>query len=141
MTKASNQFTRLRAGLEQNTVTELAVITSPTTTALILGVGLFSFPIALLGWLSCGLLGLLVAVTSGRTSNISYSLVDWPRPETTGNVAINGIAYNSVLILGIGLTQVVWIASDNVLLSVGIGAVLPSWFLKHIHLLVFLEEE
>ncbi|MDT3436889.1 MULTISPECIES: hypothetical protein [Halobacteriales] len=74
-------------------------------------------------------------------SNINYGLVDWPRPATTVDVAVNGIAYNSVLVLGIGLAQVVWIASDNILLGVAIGAILPSWFLKHIHLLVFLGEE
>ena len=141
MRKASNQLTRWKSRLERSTVTELAVITSPITTILVLGVVFFSFPLILLGWLSCGLLGLLVIMASGRTSNISYSLVNWPRPETIGDVAINGTAYNSVLVLGISLAQVVWIASDKILLGVGIGAILPCWFLKHIHLLVFLGEE
>lgn len=141
MSKASNPLTRWKSRLERSTVTELATITSPTTVILVLGVVLFSFPLRLLGWLSCGLLGLLAAVASGRMSNINYGLVDWPRPATTVDVAVNGIAYNSVLVLGIGLAQVVWIASDNILLGVAIGAILPSWFLKHIHLLVFLGEE
>jgi hypothetical protein len=87
------------------------------------------------------LLGLLVAVASGRTSAIKLSLIKWPRPEARGDLAVNAIAYNGVLIIGTVLAQIVWTASNSLLLAAGVGAVLPIWFLKHIQFLVFLDDE
>ncbi|GAA0642640.1 hypothetical protein GCM10009019_00490 [Salarchaeum japonicum] len=54
---------------------------------------------------------------------------------------MNAIAYNGVLIIGTVLGQIVWTASNSLLLAAGVGAVLPVWFLKHIQFLVFLDVE
>jgi len=112
----------------------------PVGAGLVLGVSLFSLPIVLLGWFGSGLAGLIIALSASRTSKSDYSLVQWPRPQTPGDILINGIAYNSVVLLGTVLAQVVWLASNSPLFGVGIGVILPLWFLKHIHLLVFLGE-
>lgn len=114
--------------------------TSPTLGSLGVGTVVFSWPSTLLGWFSCGLLGLLIAVGLSRTPTAGYSLVDWPQPETKGDVAVNGIAYNGVLVLGVALAQVLWSVSNSILLAMIMGAILPIWFLKHIDLLAFLDE-
>ena len=127
--------------LSRSTSVELVIITSPSIVALATATVVFTWPPTVLGWLLCGLLGLLVAITSGRTSAIGFSLVEWPRPETKGDVAVNAIAYNSVVILGTVLGQVVWTVSKSLILAAWIGAILPLWFLKHIQLLVLLDVE
>ena len=132
-------------GLRGNTLSrytslELAVSTSPTVVSLAVGTMVVSWPFTLLGWLSFGLFGLLVAVGSSRTSTVGHSLVDWPRPETKSDVAVNGIAYNGVLVLGVTLAQVIWSVSNSILLAVITGTILPVWFLKHIYILAFLDE-
>ncbi len=133
-------LTSSQTNLARCTVVELVAITFPLGASLVLGVSLFSLPIALLGWFGSGLAGLMVALSASRTSKSDYSLVQWPRPQTMGDILINGIAYNSVVLLGTILAQVVWLASKSTLLGVGIGVILPLWFLKHVHLLVFLGE-
>lgn len=140
MFQACNSLSRWQTVFQQNTVLELIVVTLPTSSGLALGRLIFSVPMTLFSWFVTGMFVLIIVVASGRTSTIDYSLVKWPRPETVGDLIINGIAYDSVLVLGVGLAQMVWIASDNVLLSGGIAAILPIWFLKHIRLLVFLGE-
>ena len=127
--------------LNRYTSVELATISSPSLIFLTVGTVGFSWPSTVLWWLSCGLLGLLIAVGSDRTATIGYSLIDWPRPETKGDIAVSGIAYNSVLIIGTALAQVIWGVSNSLLLAASTGTFLPFWFLKHIHLLVFLGEE
>lgn len=126
--------------LNRYTSAELVIITSPCLISLAIGTVVFSWPPTILGWLSCGLFGLLIAIGSGRTSTIGFSLIEWPRPETKGDIAVNAIAYNGVLVLGTALGQVVWSISNSLLLAGGTGMILPLWFLKHIHLLVFLDE-
>ncbi len=125
--------------LSRSTSVELVAITSPSLVALATATVVFTWPPTVLGWLLCGLLGLLVAVTSGRTSAIEFSLIEWPRPETKGDIAVNAIAYNGVMIPGTALAQFVWEISNNPLLAAGVGAILPIWFLKHIQLLAFLD--
>ena len=127
--------------LSRFTSVELVVISSPSLVALTTATVVFTWPSTVLGWLFCGLLGLLVAVTSGRTSAIELSLIEWPRPETKGDVAVNAIAYNGVLIIGTVLGQIVWTVSNSFLLAAVVGAILPFWFLKHIRLLAFLDVE
>jgi hypothetical protein len=88
-----------------------------------------------------GSLGLLVAIASGRRQSSKFSLIEWPRPDQESDVIVNGIAYNSVLILGSVLGQIAWTVSNSFLLTAGIGAILPFWFLKHIRLLAFPDVE
>lgn len=127
--------------LQMNTAIEVAVVASPTILLVVGVVSWFSFPPPLLGWLSCGLLGLLATVWLSRTSAIGYRLVDWPAPETIETIAVSSIAYNSSLVLSTGIAYVTWELSTNVLLAVGIGTSLPAWILKHIRLIAFLSEE
>jgi len=127
--------------LSRSTPVELVAITSPSLVAIAIATAVFTWPPTILGWFICGSLGLLIAVTSGRTSAIKFSLIEWPRPETNGDVAVNAIAYNGVLIIGTALDQILWTASNSLLLTVGVGAILPLWFLKHIRLVAFLDEE
>ena len=136
-----SQRIREGASLRRNTVVELAGTTSPLTICLAVVVVLFPAPVTLLGWFACGLLGLCTTVGLSRTSEVGFSLIEWPRAETNGDLAVNAIAYNGVLILGTILGQVVWSVSTGLLLAVGTSTILPFWFLKHIHLLVFLAEE
>ena len=134
---------RIREGapLRRNTVVEIAGTTSPLAICLTVVVVLFPAPVRLLGWFTCGLLGLCTTVGLSRASAVGYSPLEWPRPETNGDLAVNAIAYNGVLILGTILGQVVWSVSTSLLLAGGTSTILPFWFLKHIHLLVFLAEE
>lgn len=127
--------------LNRHTSLELVTIASPCLIFLVAGTVVLSWPLAVLGWFSCGLLGLLIAVGSGRTSTIGLSLIDWPRPESNGDIVVSALAYNSVLFLGTVIAQVVWEISGNFVLTVGIGLFLPGWFLKHIHFLVFIADE
>ena len=127
--------------LTRFTAAEIGTITSPCLIVLATTTVVYSWPPAVLGWFVSGLLGLLVAVASGRTSAIKPSLIKWPRPESRGDLAVNAIAYNGVLMIGTVLGQIMWTASNSLLLAAGIGAVLPVWFLKHIQFLVFLDGE
>lgn len=122
------------------TVLEVTVLASPSLVSLVSGVWVFSWPRTLLVWFACGLGVLVLAVVSGRTSAIRYSLLEWPQSETKADIAASTIAYNGVLALGIVLGQIAWSVSNNRLLATSIGALLPLWFLKHLRLLVFLEE-
>ncbi|MDT3437660.1 hypothetical protein [Haloarcula sp. 1CSR25-25] len=127
--------------LTRYTAVEIGTSTSPYLVVLAIASVVYSWPLTVLGWCVSGLLGLLVAVASGRTSAIKLSLIKWPRPEARGDLAVNAIAYNGVLIIGTVLAQIVWTASNSLLLAAGVGAVLPIWFLKHIQFLVFLDDE
>jgi len=120
---------------------EIGTITSPCLIVLATATVVYNWPPAVLGWFVSGLLGLLIAVVSGRTSAIRPSLIKWPRAESRGDLAVNAIAYNGVLIIGTVLGQIVWTVSNSLLLAAGVGAVLPVWFLKHIQFLVFLDGE
>jgi hypothetical protein len=120
---------------------EICAITSPCLIVLATATVVYSWRPAVLGWFVSGLLGLLVAVASGRTSAIKPSLIKWPRPESRGDLAVNAIAYNGVLIISTVLGQIVWTAANSLLLAAVVGAVLPVWFLKHIQFLVFLNSE
>jgi hypothetical protein len=127
--------------LSRYTSVELVAITSPCLIVLATATVVYNWPSTVLGGFVSGLLGLLVAVASGRTSAVEFSLIKWPRPESKGDLAVNAIAYNGVLIIGTVLGQIVWTASNSLLLAAGVGAVLPVWFLKHIQFLVFLDSE
>jgi hypothetical protein len=127
--------------LTQYVSVEICAITSPCLIVLATATIVYSWPPAVLGWFVSGLLGLLVAVASGRKSAVKPSLIKWPRPESRGDLAVNAIAYNGVLIIGTVLGQIVWTVSNSLLLAAGVGAVLPVWFLKHIQFLVFLDGE
>ncbi|EMA27589.1 hypothetical protein [Haloarcula japonica] len=120
---------------------EIGTITSPCLIVLATATVVYNWPPAVLGWFVSGLLGLLIAVVSGRTSAIRPSLIKWLRAESRGDLAVNAIAYNGVLIIGTVLGQIVWTASNSLLLAAGVGAVLPVWFFKHIQFLVFLDGE
>ena len=136
-----SQRIREEISLRRNTVVELAVTTSPLAICLAVVVVLFPASVRLLGWFACGLLGLYTTVGLSRTSAVGFSPLEWPRPETNGDLAVNAIAYNGVLILGTVLGQIVWSVSTGPLLAVGTSTILPFWFLKHIHLLMFLADE
>ncbi|WP_227262398.1 hypothetical protein [Salarchaeum japonicum] len=127
--------------LSRYTSVEISTLTSPCLFVLAAATVVYSWPPAVLGWFVSGLLGLLVAVASGRTSAVKLSLIKWPQPESKSDLAVNAIAYNGVLIIGTVLGQIVWTASNSLLLAAGVGAVLPVWFLKHIQFLVFLDVE
>ena len=127
--------------LTRYTSVEIGTITSPCLIVLAAATVVYSWPPAVLGWFVSGLLGLLVAIASGRTSAVKLSLIKWPRPESKGDLAVNAIAYNGVLIIGTVLGQIVWTASNSLPLAAVVGAVLPVWFLKHIQFLVFLDGE
>lgn len=127
--------------LSRSTPVELVTITSPTLVSLATATVVLTWPPTVLGWILCGLLGLLVAITSGRTSAIEFALIEWPCPETKGDVVVYAIAYNGVLLIGTLLGQMVWTVSNSLSLTAGVGAILPVWFLKHIQLLVFLDRE
>jgi len=127
--------------LSRYTSVEISTLTSPCLFVLAAATVVYSWPPAVLGWFVFGLLGLLVAVASGRTSAVKLSLIKWPQPESKSDLAVNAIAYNGVLIIGTVLGQIVWTASNSLLLAAGVGAVLPVWFLKHIQFLVFLDVE
>jgi hypothetical protein len=120
---------------------EVGTLTSPCVIVLVTATVVYSWPPAVLGWFVSGLLGLIIAVASGRMSTVEFSLIEWPCPESRADVAVNGIAYNGVLIIGTVLGQTVWTASNSPLLAAGVGAVLPVWFLKHIQFLVFPDGE
>lgn len=127
--------------LSRYTSVELVAITSPCLIVLATATVVYNWPSTVLGGFVSGLLGLLVAVASGRTSAVKLSLIKWPQPESKSDLAVNAIAYNGVLIIGTVLGQIVWTASNSLLLAAGVGAVLPVWFLKHIQFLVFLDSE
>ena len=125
--------------LKRYTPLEVTALASPSLVSLVYGVWIFSWPRTLLVWSVCGLVVLVLAVVSGRTSAIAYSLLEWPRPEIKSDVAASMVAYNGVLTLSIVLGQIAWNVSNNLLLATGIGALTPLWFLKHLRLLVFLD--
>ncbi|MXR43074.1 hypothetical protein GRX01_17225 [Halobaculum sp. WSA2] len=127
--------------LTRYSAVEIGTITSPCLTILATATVVYGWPLTVLGWFVSGLFGLLVAVASDRTSVVEFSLIKWPQPESRGELAVNAIAYNGVLILGTVLGQIAWTVSTSLLLAAGVGAVLPVWFLKHIQFIVFLDDE
>lgn len=136
----SGRGTTLKNVLQRHTAVELVAISGPSLVGFTLGVLVLSWPSAVLGWALCGLLGLFIAVGSGRTSVVEYSLIEWPRSTTTQDIAVNAIAYNGVLVLGTLLVQFVFAASDSITIAAFAATVLPFWFLKHIRLFVYLDE-
>lgn len=104
---ASTQHDVRRDVLGRYTALEVAVLTSPSLISLMGGVWFFSWPRTLFVWFTCGLVVLVLAVISGRTPAIAYSLLEWPRSETKADIATSMIAYNGVLVLSIVLGQIV----------------------------------
>ena len=121
----------------RTTFLELALLTLPLSGSISLLVALSFLSVTVGLWFVSAWLGLFVGLWTGRSTTIRYSLVDWPRPQTTGDNMTAALAYNSVLGFGVLLGSVAWSASDSMLLSSAIAAVVPLWFLKHIHLFIF----
>ncbi|WP_262174571.1 hypothetical protein [Haloarcula laminariae] len=120
---------------------ELIVTASPSVFLSLFITAVLGFPPSIIVWFSCGIAGLGLAIVSGRTNRVPFAVLDWPRPDHGGDLLINAIGFNGVLLLGTIVAEVVWRITASALFSVLGAALLPTWFLKHIQFIVFIDSE
>lgn len=123
--------------LQRRTVVELTGLASPCLLALFGATAVFSWPWTVPLWTLSGWVGLVIVLGNDRRATTGYEFIGWPGPETTDDVAMSIIAYNSVLSLGTLLGHVLWQAAESLVLAGAVSLLLPAWLLKHLHFLLF----
>ena len=132
---------RVRSAYTRNTVVEVLVTTVPASLLILAGTIQLASLWRIFGLFLWGIVWLTVAIWTERSGGVPVDVVEWPRPGTRVDVLVTVIGYDSVLLLGTVVAQLAWEASGSLAIALVVSGVLPIWFLKHVHFLVFLDEE
>jgi hypothetical protein len=131
---------RLITALSSSTIGELLGLSLPAGLVVGLAVWRWSTSVLPAVWYLSGIGGLLVVLAVTRDERIDRELLFWPRPSSHEYALIGLLGYNSVLVLGVLASRVFLTVSGSMIGSIVIGAFLPPWFLKHLAVLVFMDE-
>jgi hypothetical protein len=130
----------LVTALSRSMVGELLGLSLPAGLVIGLAVWRWSTSVLPVVWYLSGIGGLLVILGVTRHDRLDRELLFWPRPSTREYVLTGLLGYNSVLVLGVLASRVFLTVSGSTIGTIVVGAFLPPWFLKHLSVLVFIDE-
>lgn len=91
-------------------------------------------------WLTiCGCAGLSLSLSASRATE-GITIIRWPHPSSMPDKVTTVIAYNATIGIGTIVSTVAWLTTDWFLIGVIVAAILPLWLLKHIRVILTLDE-